>query len=74
MTNHKDINCNYSLYNKYSLILNPLYIIYGDEIDRYILIDINKRSSISLSQEEYNEIKNNSEEELDLFFELKESL
>lgn len=70
----KDINCDYSLYNKYNLIIDPLYLLYNDENYKYLLIDINKRSSISLSEEEYNEIKDNSEEELNLLFELKESL
>ena len=60
--------------NNYRLIDNPLYFVYGNENDRYILIDIKRMSSVSLSEEDYNELKNMSEEEFDLLFELRESL
>ena len=60
--------------NKYRIIKNPLYFVYGNENDKYILIDIDKRSGVSLSEEDYKEIKKMSEEELDLLFELRESL
>ena len=60
--------------NNYRLIYSPLYFVYGNENDKYILIDIKRRSSVSLSEEEYKEIKKMSEEELDLLFELREIL
>ena len=60
--------------NNYRIIDNPLYFIYGNENDRYILIDIKRQSSVSLSEEDYKEIKKMSEEELDLLFELREIL
>ena len=60
--------------NNYRLIDNPLYFIYGNENDKYILIDIKRQSSVSLSEEDYKEIKKMSEEELDLLFELREIL
>ena len=60
--------------NNYRLINNPLYFIYGNENDKYILIDIKRQSSVSLSEEDYKEIKNMSEEDLELLFELREIL
>ena len=60
--------------NNYRIINNPLYLIYGNENDKYILIDIKRQSSVSLSEEDYKEIKKMSEEELDLLFELREIL
>ena len=60
--------------NKYRIIKNPLYFVYGNENDKYILMDIYKRSAVSLSEEDYKEIKKMSEEELDLLFELREIL
>ena len=70
----KNIFGAFDINKNFSFVMNPSYFYNLDDTHFGLLIKIKTQRAIIISKEEITMIKKLSEEELDLFFELKEIL